>query len=111
MIGITLAQWEACFKRAVAELQLGHLRLSPHCLRHGAASSDFATGARRLDELQRRGRWKAAASVRRYEKSGRLAAQVAAMGPALLGRATRLAAAMPARFGIPLTRAKRSARR
>jgi hypothetical protein len=58
LLSISLAQWESCFARAAHDLQLQKLRITPHCLRHGAASSDFASGCRRLDELQRRGRWK-----------------------------------------------------
>lgn len=44
----------------------------PYRLRHGGASRDFALKLRRLEEIQRRGRWKSFASVRRYEKGGRL---------------------------------------
>jgi len=45
-------------------------------LRHGAASEDFHRGLRSLAEVQARGRWRTSASVRRYEKAGRLLAQV-----------------------------------
>ena len=41
-------------------------------LGHGA-SHDFASKARRLSEVKRRGRWPSSASVRRYEKGARVA--------------------------------------
>jgi integrase len=44
----------------------------PYRSRHGGASRDFATGDRKQPDIQRRGRWKTAASTRRYEKGGRL---------------------------------------
>ena len=54
LFGITLAQWDACFASACRELQLTPLRASPHCLRHGSASTDFALGLRSLAQVQRR---------------------------------------------------------
>jgi len=44
----------------------------PYRLRHGGASRDYITGMRSLPDIQQRGRWKAQASVRRYQKGGRL---------------------------------------
>jgi hypothetical protein len=72
---LTLHRWEAIMHEASAALGFTALRLTPHTCRHGGASSDFAGRHRSLDEIQRRGRWLAVASVRRYEKSGRLAKQ------------------------------------
>ena len=45
----------------------------PYRLRHAGASHDFASKARRLSEVKRRGRWRSWASVRRYEKGARVA--------------------------------------
>jgi hypothetical protein len=100
LLDLTLPLWERSFHRAVVGLGLEALRISPHCLRHGAASSDFASKFRRLDELQRRGRWKAAASVRRYEKCGRLSGQVAMMSAELLEKAATLSATLPSALGL-----------
>ncbi|CAE7664704.1 unnamed protein product, partial [Symbiodinium pilosum] len=47
--------------------------LHPYRLRHGGASHDFSLGLRDLPAIQLRGRWRSAASVRRYQKGGRLA--------------------------------------
>eukprot|EP00439_Symbiodinium_sp_Y106_P000173 s123_g1.t1 len=44
----------------------------PYRLRHGGASHDFVNKLRDLTEIQHRGRWKSTASVRRYQKGGRL---------------------------------------
>ena len=45
----------------------------PHLyrFRHSAASHDFGIQARSLEEVRRRGRWRAWSSVRRYEKGAR----------------------------------------
>ena len=49
-----------------------------YALRHGGASDDRVCGLSLLD-LQRRGRWKSSASVRRYEKSGMVHSALAAL--------------------------------
>ena len=90
VVSLSLADWERAFAKAVKALDLVALRATPHCLRHGSASTDFALGLRTLDAIQRKGRWKASASVRRYEKSGRLSAQVSRI-PAHILRASRIA--------------------
>ncbi|CAK0812661.1 unnamed protein product, partial [Prorocentrum cordatum] len=70
-------EFQLAFRQAADAAGLQRLRLCPHALRHGGASSDFALKARALAEAQRRGRWKCAASVRRHEKAGRLTRQLA----------------------------------
>lgn len=84
IFSISLAQWERSFAEAALNLGLAPLKITPHCLRHGSASTDFAVGLRGLDAIKRRGRWKASASVRRYEKSGRLSRQVDLMPPEIV---------------------------
>ncbi|CAK0911836.1 unnamed protein product, partial [Prorocentrum cordatum] len=61
------------FHAACQYLKLEGLGFSPHCLRHGGATHDRAAGCRSLLEVQGRGMWRAASSVRRYDKAGRLA--------------------------------------
>ena len=46
--------------------------MHPYRLRHTGASVDFALNSRRLEEVQRRGRWRTATSLRRYEHGARL---------------------------------------
>ena len=75
------------FQQAVQRTGLGRLRLTPHCARHGAASTDYALGHRTLGEIQRKCRWLVATSVRRYEKAGRLNKQVLMMTRPQLGQA------------------------
>ena len=48
-------------------------RQTLHVLRHSGATADTWHRRRTIDEVQKRGRWKSPASVRRYEKSGRVA--------------------------------------
>ena len=82
----TLDRW---FSEATTARSLRSQRLTPHCARHGAASSDSALGLRSLDEIQRKGRWLASTSVRRYEKAGRLNRQVCLMTSAQLALAKK----------------------
>lgn len=51
------------------------MKPSPHRLRHGGASSDFAQHRRSLKEIQLRGHWRSWASVRRYSKPASLLKQ------------------------------------
>jgi len=83
---ITLAQLDVAFAAAVDALGLCALRVSPHCCRHGGPSTNLRK-LRTLDEAQRRERCKVLASVRRYEKAGRLLHQLALVTPALLRQA------------------------
>ncbi|CAE7231430.1 gag-pro-pol [Symbiodinium sp. CCMP2456] len=59
----------------------------PYRLRHGGPSRDIALRLRTLAEVQKRGRWKSFASVRRYEKGGRLSQQLQSLPRALRDRA------------------------
>ena len=63
---ITQLQFGHCFRPACERLHL-ECRGSPtpYQLRHSGASWEFAAGTRTLAEVQRRGRWRATASVRR----------------------------------------------
>ena len=47
-----------------------------HQLRHGGASTDAASGSKGLMEIQAKGRWGDARSVRRYAKGGRVTQQL-----------------------------------
>ena len=75
LFDISLSTYERLFKEATVALGLGALRLTPHSLRHGGASEDAAAKLRSAAEIQKRGRWAAAASVRRYMKPGTLMRQ------------------------------------
>ena len=108
---ISLSRWERLFVAAAARCGLSRLRLTPHCLRHGAASSDFASKLRSLDEIQRRGRWKSQLSLKRYEKSGRLARQFDLLSTAQVTKAKALASTLPrllAPIGLAVRRRPRA---
>ena len=89
---VTVSRLEKLMKEAHSELGL-HPKLpgNPHALRHGGASADYAGSYRDLAAVQRRGCWKSSASVRRYEKCGRLQLMQSFLTPAHL-RQSRLAA-------------------
>ena len=69
---LTLAQYTANIHQATTNLGIRHLQLTPHGLRHSGASHDSYHKIRDIKEIQFRGRWKAAESVRRYKKPGRM---------------------------------------
>jgi len=68
--------WSFTYPSLVKEVQKSSLRLGvpvvPYQCRHSGASDDRATQARSLQEIQKRGQWKSAKSVVRYEKKTRL---------------------------------------
>ena len=65
-------------------------------LRHSGPSADFAGGRRSLDSIKRRGRWPTDASVRRYEKGGRVTDQLGRLKPLVRGYAVASAKLLPA---------------
>jgi integrase len=74
---LTHSQLASAWRRAWQALGLAGLRLSPHSWRPGGAAHDALYQLRDLLVIQRRGRWRAAQSVRRYEKAGILLKQIA----------------------------------
>jgi hypothetical protein len=73
---LSLARYEELFRCAARSLDLGKLKCTPHSARHGGPSSDYARGLRSLPDIQKRGHWSVASSVRRYEKSATLMRQL-----------------------------------
>ena len=69
---LTYSQYLKDLQAAIASLKLEFLGLSPHSLRHSGASHDSYHGVRDAKSIQTRGRWKAAESVRRYKRPGRM---------------------------------------
>ena len=96
ILPLTMADSERIFKEAISGCQLQTLRCTPHCCRHGGPSTDVAIAVRDLRAVQRRGRWKGDASVRRYEKTGRLHRQLARLTAVDMKKAKRAAALRPA---------------
>jgi integrase len=72
----SLREVEKVFKLATTALSLTSLHVTPHSLRHGGPSHDVYFNIRNLDQVQRRGFWKALSSVRRYEKHACLQRQL-----------------------------------
>ena len=71
------SEYNRLFRQAVVDLPLAALgQVAPYQLRHAGASNDFSSGRRTLIEIQRRGRWRSTASVRRYEEGGRVTEQL-----------------------------------
>ena len=99
--GLTLAQLEAIVNAACRRLELA-APFTPHCLRHGGASRDALEKLEDLRGIQRRGRWKARESVRRYEKAGTLLRVRSKFAPAFLSRGLRLGPALPSKLRAAL---------
>ena len=76
---------------AVAELKLDGLSISLHGLRHGGASHDRSSNERTAAEVQMRGGWRQATSVKRYEKAARLNRQLALIPEVSKARVYQLA--------------------
>lgn len=71
--------WEdmlGVLRLACSRLHLEPLGLEWYCLRHGGASHDAAHQLRSAEAVQKRLRHASVTSVRRYEKAGRLAAEL-----------------------------------
>ena len=67
-----LTEWHACAR----ELGLSKTAECVYQLRHGGASRDRLRMLRSMAEIQRRGRWQVARSMRVYDKPGRLQQQL-----------------------------------
>ena len=81
LFGLTLPKLQKYFSYGLAEHGLSHLHYTPHCLRHGGASTDCAAGLS-ASEVQLRGQWRDARSVARYMKKGVLLRQRARLSRA-----------------------------
>ena len=73
---LTLAQVGAHLREATSDLEIKALNITAHSMRHGGPSNDVYRGNLSLYEVRRRGRWRAEASVARYEKHARLQLQL-----------------------------------
>ena len=73
---ITLAQYEQAFKDASRSCGLQQFSFVPHSVRHSGPSTDFLHKSRTAEEIQTRGRWKAAKSTYRYQKPGQMLARM-----------------------------------
>lgn len=66
---LTLHRFEVLMRKTCVESASGDAYM-PHQCRHGGASHDALDGIRPMRDIQRRGRWRARESLRRYEKHG-----------------------------------------
>ena len=82
--------------RSLAEIgrALG-IALVPNIMRHSGVTIDRAENARSAEECQKRGRWKQASSMRRYEKSGRLGDSWRLLRPAVQVHCRQMTSRLP----------------
>ncbi|CAK0833963.1 unnamed protein product [Prorocentrum cordatum] len=69
LLGLSYPQFLGLFRKAALNIGVNAV---PYQGRHSGASLDRATNRLSQEEVQKRGRWAAMTSVKRYEKSGRL---------------------------------------
>lgn len=69
---VDLAGYEKWCKQACSDLGYASACVMPHIVRHAGPSNDIYHKRRDLLEVQKRGRWEAKSSVKRYEKHGLL---------------------------------------
>lgn len=86
---LTYEQYGRQLAEAAKSAGLGHLHLTPHCLRHSGASHDAYHKIRGICEIQSRGRWKAAKSVARYKRPGRMLLSQSQVSAAIWKKAVR----------------------
>ena len=75
----TPARLRVLLKKAGDMLKLQEWDLDPYVLRHTGPSQDRLSNQRSLKQVKRRGRWASDSSVKRYEKSSRINARLAAL--------------------------------
>ena len=79
----TLSKLGTAFGSAARSLGISHLKPTLYSNRHGGASEDLLRHRRTLEEVQRRGRWRAPTSVRRYTKEAKLIAEMHKVAPSV----------------------------
>ena len=87
LFGFTQQIFAKEFRAAAERLNLGHMMPHSYQLRHSGPSHDMQQKLRSLLEIKIRGRWRADASLRRYQKEGRLAQQLGLLPLGLRRRA------------------------
>lgn len=86
---LTQSEYGQNIQAALRNLELQKLGLSPHSLRHSGASTDSFHKIRDAKTIQSRGRWKAAESVKRYKKPGRMLLTQKNVSKAIWARASK----------------------
>ena len=66
---LAFSEYEKAWRWASGMLAL-KTTITPHMLRHGGPSCDFAHGSRALVQIQERGQWVSLKSCQRYKKAG-----------------------------------------
>ncbi len=84
LFGMTYLDWLNLVKTAAATLGLQDWDITLYRMRHTGPSHDWLAQLRSLSAIQRRGRWGAASSVRRYEKSARVTSLLGKLPPEIL---------------------------
>ena len=73
----------------------------PHSARHTGASRDLSEGYRSLEDVMKRGRWQALASVHRYAKPHMWFAAIAKLPPEVKEKGDQLLAMRAPRASAP----------
>jgi integrase len=95
---ISMALYERKIHAASEALGLAKLRLVPHVFRHTGPSNDAYHQQLTLNDIQARGKWRSALSVRRYEKHATLLRQLALLTKSQQGAADSAARDLPTKL-------------
>ena len=72
------------FQQALAKAGIAFLNADLHSLRHGGVSHEVGLQLRPLVDAGKRGRWKGFSTLKRYEKHGRIQAELNKLSKAQL---------------------------
>lgn len=81
LLNMTAPLFREIVRETAVAAGLAHWNVTPHVFRHSGPSHDHSAKNRSLVDIQRRGRWAAPSSVRRYEKASLVNARLATMTP------------------------------
>ena len=76
LVGMPWRTFREHFRSAVSRAGLDSWEVTPHHLRHAGPSDDYLHNHRSLADIQRRGRWAATSSMKRYEKASQVNARL-----------------------------------
>ena len=111
MWDFSMSQWRAAFLRAAPQVGLDRWTPCLYQARHTGASLDRLEERISLEEVKRRGRWRAETSVRRYEKRALIQEVYLSMTEAQRRFAHRATAQLEAALQRRLDASRRSSRR
>lgn len=95
---LTLSSYEKFWDQSCANMGYPSKMITPHILRHSAASNDLCHNRRSLEEAQKRGQWRSRKSLTRYGKEALMLKSWTKIGCRKQADVKRQARGMPAKL-------------